>query len=56
MAVYINDPLCNLLGTWSAEVNMFSILLRIAISVLLGACIGCDPGADAGNIDGIRGV
>ncbi|MBQ1280682.1 MAG: MgtC/SapB family protein [Oscillospiraceae bacterium] len=42
MDIIINDPICNLFGAWSAEINMFSILLRIAISVVFSAVIGCE--------------
>ncbi|MBE6551476.1 MAG: MgtC/SapB family protein [Ruminococcaceae bacterium] len=36
------DPIAFLLGTWSSEINVFSILLRIMIAVLLAAVIGCE--------------
>ncbi len=36
------DPIATLLGEWSIAVNLYSVLLRIAISLLLGALIGCE--------------
>lgn len=37
-----SDPIVKLLGTWSAEINLGSMMLRIALSVLFGAIIGCE--------------
>lgn len=36
------DPIANLLGEWSAQINIYSILLRIVLSILLSAIIGCE--------------
>lgn len=36
------DPLSNLMGEWSTEINIWSILLKIALAVLMGAVIGCE--------------
>lgn len=36
------DPIANLLGEWSVEINTCSILLRVAISLFLGALVGCE--------------
>ena len=36
------DPIANLLGTWAAEVTVGSVFLRIALSLLLSAVIGCE--------------
>ena len=36
------DPLAKLLGDWSGELNAESIILRVVLSVLLGAVIGCE--------------
>ena len=36
------DPLANLLGTWASELTIASVLLRIMLSVLLSAVIGCE--------------
>lgn len=33
----IVDPLANLLGTWSKEINVWSVLLRVLLSVALSA-------------------
>ena len=36
------DPVSKLLGNWSQEINIYSILLRLLISILFGAIIGCE--------------
>lgn len=36
----MTDPIANLLGTWSQELNSCSILLRITLSFVLSAIIG----------------
>lgn len=36
------DPIAKLLGTWSSELTVWSVLFRIALSVLLSAVIGCE--------------
>ena len=38
----MNDPIATLLGSWAAELNIYSILLRVAISVVFAAIIGCE--------------
>ena len=38
----MNDPLATLLGRWAIELNIYSILLRVAISVVFAAIIGCE--------------
>lgn len=38
----MTDPIARFLGVWSCEFNVASILLRVALSVLLGAVIGCE--------------
>ena len=38
----IVDPLADLLGTWSKEINVWSVLLRVLLSVALSAIIGCE--------------
>ncbi|MBE6579277.1 MAG: MgtC/SapB family protein [Ruminococcaceae bacterium] len=38
----IVDPIADLLGTWSTEINLCSVLLRVAVSVILGMLIGCE--------------
>lgn len=37
-----HDLLANLLGAWSKELGLGSILLRVALSVLFAAIIGCE--------------
>ena len=36
------DPIAKLLGTWSSELTVWSVLFRIGLSVLLSAVIGCE--------------
>ena len=36
----IVDPIANLFGEWSSNVNVYSILLRLVVAVILGAAIG----------------
>ncbi|MBR4054344.1 MAG: MgtC/SapB family protein [Clostridia bacterium] len=38
----IVDPIADLLGTWATEINICSILLRVAVSVVMGMLIGCE--------------
>lgn len=37
-----NDPLAVLMGEWSAQLNIYTILLRIGISILLSAFLGSE--------------
>lgn len=36
------DPLAKLFGQWAYTVNVYSVLLRIVLSVVLGSIIGCE--------------
>ena len=36
------DPLANLLGAWSSDLTISAVILRITLSVLLSAVIGCE--------------
>ncbi|MBQ7821204.1 MAG: MgtC/SapB family protein [Clostridia bacterium] len=38
----MKDPIVHLIGDWSAELNIWSILLRIALVLVLAAIIGCE--------------
>lgn len=38
----IMDPIARLMGEWSSQINIYSILLRIGLSVVLSAIIGCE--------------
>ena len=38
----VEDPIASLLGDWSLEVNVYSVLLRILLSVALASVIGCE--------------
>ena len=37
----MNDPIASLLGSWATELNLYSVLLRVAVSVVFAAMIGC---------------
>lgn len=39
---FINDPVAIFLGSWSSGMNLYSVVFRICISVLLAAIIGCE--------------
>ncbi|MBQ8508764.1 MAG: MgtC/SapB family protein [Clostridia bacterium] len=36
------DPIAILLGTWSEEITLGSVLLRLAISIVFAAIVGCE--------------
>lgn len=36
------DPIANLLGDWSRELNTYSVIFRIAMIVVLASVIGCE--------------
>lgn len=36
------DPISKLLGSWSSEMNIWSIILKIALALILSAIIGCE--------------
>ena len=38
----IVDPIADLLGTWATEINIYSVLIRVAASVVMGMLIGCE--------------
>lgn len=38
----ISDPIARMLGTWSTQINAATIFLRIILSVVLAAIIGCE--------------
>ena len=37
-----SDPIARLLGAWSSEICLGSVIFRIALSLIAGACIGCE--------------
>jgi len=39
-AVLFTDPIASLLGSWSADITVGSVMLRILLSLILGAVIG----------------
>ena len=40
MQTIMTDPLAGLLGHWAADITVGSVLLRIFLSLLMGAFIG----------------
>ncbi len=36
------DPIANLLGTWATELNLYTLILRIALALILSAILGCE--------------
>lgn len=38
----VADPIAKLLGQWSMTINVYSMLLRVGLSLLLSAIIGCE--------------
>lgn len=36
------DPLGNMMGEWAYTINIYSIILRIFLAIVLGAIIGCE--------------
>ena len=55
MSLQMSDPIAQHLGSWSQEINVLSICLRIALAVFLTSVIGCERSskrhsdADSGN-------
>ncbi|MBQ6737694.1 MAG: MgtC/SapB family protein [Synergistaceae bacterium] len=37
-----NDPLIEYLGTWAAEINVYSIIFRICLAIVLTSLVGCE--------------
>ncbi len=38
----MTDPIATFLGEWSVSVNVYSVMLRICLSVVLAAIVGCE--------------
>lgn len=36
------DPIAHLLGDWATQINLWSILLRVVLSLVLAAVLGCE--------------
>ena len=36
------DPIAGLLGDWATELNIYTLILRIALALLLSAILGCE--------------
>lgn len=39
---FLNDPIAQLLGTWSTGINIYSVLFRIFLVIVLASLIGCE--------------
>ncbi|MBQ7592842.1 MAG: MgtC/SapB family protein [Synergistaceae bacterium] len=39
---FLNDPIAQVLGSWSASINIYSVLFRIFIVFILASIIGCE--------------
>lgn len=37
-----SDPIARLLGAWSSEICLGSVIFRISLALIAGACIGCE--------------
>ena len=42
MNTSVLDPIASFLGPWSVSINIWSILFRLFLSVILSAIIGCE--------------
>lgn len=42
MNTVFSDPLARVLGTWASDLTVYSIVLRLLLSMILGAVIGCE--------------
>ena len=42
MSIVVQDPIAVLLGPWSVRVNLYSILFRLVMAVIMAAVIGCE--------------
>lgn len=42
MSIIIQDPIANLLGQWSVRINLWSIIFRLGMAVIMAAIIGCE--------------
>ena len=38
----MTDPIARLLGDWSIDLTIYSILLRLSLALIIGALIGCE--------------
>ena len=37
-----NDPVADFLGEWSSGINIYSVVFRISLAVILAAVVGCE--------------
>lgn len=42
MGISIQDPIAALLGSWSVKINLWSIIFRLGMAVIMAAIIGCE--------------
>ncbi len=47
------DPIVKLLGNWAGDINIYSILIRVVLSVLIGGIIGAER-ATKHHVAGLR--
>lgn len=38
----ITDPIAKLLGAWATELNIYTLILRVALALILSAILGCE--------------
>lgn len=50
---YSQDPIVNLIGDWIGEINIYSIIVRVILSVLIGGIIGAER-ASKHHVAGLR--
>lgn len=43
--MHITDPISELLGAWAGDIGVWSILLRVALSIIFSAILGCERSA-----------
>ncbi|MBQ9806699.1 MAG: MgtC/SapB family protein [Clostridia bacterium] len=36
------DPIAKLLGAWATELNLYTVILRVALALILAAILGCE--------------
>ena len=38
----MTDPIATLLGSWALEMNIYTVILRLALTLVLSAILGCE--------------
>ena len=39
---FVNDPIAQILGKWSVDINIYSVSFRIILVIILASLIGCE--------------